>query len=61
MFQRALRNEFRRRGIARTAIAVVTQVLVDPADPAFGDPSKPIGSYMDDETAQTRAAELGWI
>jgi carbamate kinase len=61
MFQRALRNEFRRRGIARTAIAVVTQVLVDPADPAFGDPSKPIGSYMDEATARKRAAELGWI
>jgi carbamate kinase len=61
MFQRALRNEFRRRGIARTAIAVVTQVLVDPADPAFGDPSKPIGSYMDEGTARQRSAGLGWI
>jgi carbamate kinase len=61
MFQRALRNEFRRRGIDRTAIAVVTQVLVDPADPAFGSPSKPIGSYMDEATARQRAGELGWI
>ena len=61
MFQRALRNEFRRRGIERSAIAVVTQVLVDPADPAFGDPSKPIGSYMDEGTARQRSAELGWI
>lgn len=60
MFQRSLRNEFRRRGIERSAIAVVTQVLVDPADPAFGDPSKPIGSYMDEATARRRAAELDW-
>jgi carbamate kinase len=60
MFQRSLRNEFRRRGIERSAIAVVTQVLVDPDDPAFGDPSKPIGSYMDDATARRRAAELDW-
>jgi carbamate kinase len=60
MFQRSLRNEFRRRGIERSAIAVVTQVLVDPDDPAFGDPSKPIGSYMDDATARRRAAEFDW-
>ncbi len=61
MFQRALRNEFRRRGLQRSAIAVVTQVLVDRNDPAFADPAKPIGSHMDEETARRRAAELGWI
>ena len=61
MFQRALRNEFRRRGIERRAATVVTQVLVDPADPAFADPIKPIGSYMDEATAKARAKELGWI
>jgi carbamate kinase len=61
MFQRALRNEFRRRGLERTAIAVVTQVLVDHGDPAFAHPAKPIGSQMDAATAERRAAELGWI
>jgi carbamate kinase len=61
MFQRALRNEFKRRGLNRTAIAVITQVLVDRDDPAFADPAKPIGSYMDEPTARRRAAELGWI
>jgi carbamate kinase len=61
MFQRALRNEFRRRGLERTAIAVVTQVLVDRGDSAFEHPAKPIGSQMDAPTAQRRAAELGWI
>jgi carbamate kinase len=61
MFQRALRNEFRRRGLQRTAIAVVTQVLVDRGDPAFEHPNKPIGSQMDATTAHRRAAELGWI
>ena len=45
----------------RSAIAVVTQVLVDRNDPAFADPAKPIGSHMDEETARRRAAELGWI
>jgi carbamate kinase len=61
MFQRALGNEFRRRGSERRAATVVTQVLVDPADPAFADPTKPIGSYMDQATAAARAQELGWI
>jgi carbamate kinase len=60
MFQRALRNEFRRRRMAQKAITVVTQVLVGRDDPAFADPTKPIGSYMDEATAGRRARELGW-
>jgi carbamate kinase len=60
MFVKALRNEFRRRGLRREAVAVVTQVLVDGADPAFKDPTKPIGSPMDEITASKRAADLGW-
>jgi carbamate kinase len=60
MFVKALRNEFRRRGLKREAAAVVTQVLVDAADPAFKDPTKPIGSPMDEATARKRATDLGW-
>ncbi|MFN0316070.1 MAG: carbamate kinase [Burkholderiales bacterium] len=60
MFVKALRNEFRRRGLAREAVAVVTQVLVDRDDPAFRDPTKPIGSPMDETTARERIATLGW-
>lgn len=60
MFQRALGNEFRRRGLSRRALAVVTLVLVDHNDPALSRPSKPVGSYMDEETANRRARELGW-
>ena len=60
MFVKALRNEFRRRGLKREAVAVVTQVLVDSGDPAFDAPSKPIGSPMDEATARKRVAELGW-
>jgi carbamate kinase len=60
MFAKALRNEFRRRGLQREAVAVVTQVLVDRHDPAFEDPTKPIGSPMDEVTARKRAADLGW-
>ena len=60
MFQRALHNEFRRRDLHRRAIAVVTQVVVDPHDPAFNEPTKPIGSHMDEATANRRAERHGW-
>ncbi len=60
MFQRALHNEYRQRGLARQAITVVTQVLVDRGDPAFAHPNKPVGSHMDEETAKRRADEFGW-
>ncbi len=60
MFVRAFRNEFRKRGIAREPVAVVTETLVDAADPAFRDPTKPIGSQMDETTARKLAAAHGW-
>src|SRR6185437_295374 len=40
--------------------AVVTQTLVDPADPAFQKPTKPIGSHMDEATAKRLAKQQGW-
>ena len=61
MFQRSLHNEFRSRSMDNQAVTVVTQVLVDRADPAFESPSKPIGSFMDESMAQERAAEGGWV
>jgi carbamate kinase len=60
MLQRALYNEFRQRGMVKQAATVVTQVLVDRADPAFRQPSKPIGSFMDEATAKSRAQSEGW-
>jgi carbamate kinase len=61
MFMKAFRNEFRRRGIKREPIAVVTQTLVDSDDPAFKDPSKPIGSHFDEALAKKLAAQQGWV
>ncbi len=61
MFLKALYNEFRRLKIDRKAVALVTQTLVDRHDPAFADPSKPIGSHMDEDTAQRLARRQGWI
>lgn len=60
MFQMALENEFRRRKIEMKAATVVTQTRVDRADPAFANPSKPIGSFMDQPTAQKHQASEGW-
>ncbi len=59
MLQQALDNEFRRRGLYRRAITIVTQVLVDRDDPAFQKPTKPIGGFLDKEAAELFAAE-GW-
>ena len=60
MFVRALHNEFRRRGMARQAVAVVTQTVVDRADPAFADPTKPIGSHMEEAKAKQLARKYHW-
>ena len=60
MFQRALHNEFRQRGIDKTAATVITQVRVDSSDPAFQSPSKPIGSFMDESVAKNHAENDGW-
>jgi len=60
MFVKAFRNEFRRRGLRREPVAVVTETLVDRNDPAFNAPSKPIGSHMDEAEARALAATHGW-
>jgi carbamate kinase len=60
MIQQSLDNEFRRRGLERSSVTVVTQVEVDPKSPAFQKPTKPIGSFMDEATAKARATQQGW-
>lgn len=60
MFVKALYNEFRKRRIDRKAVAVVTQTIVDRHDPAFTNPTKPIGSQLDEPTARRLAAQQGW-
>jgi carbamate kinase len=58
--QQNLHNELRRQGLAKQAVTVVTQVEVAPDDPAFRHPSKPIGSFMDEEQARLRRERDGW-
>jgi carbamate kinase len=58
--QQTLQNELYRRGIKKAVATVVTQVLVDKNDPAFKNPTKPIGGFMDENEARRREKELGW-
>ena len=60
MFQQALHNEFRLRGIKKQAVTVITQTIVDRNDPAFQNPTKPIGSFMDETAAKEKMAKEGW-
>jgi carbamate kinase len=58
--QQNLYNDFARLGMDKDAVTVVTQVEVSPDDPAFHKPTKPIGSYMDEELATRRRDDEGW-
>lgn len=59
-FQMALGNEFKKRGIKKPVVTVVTQVLVDKNDPSFKKPSKPIGQFYTEAEAKDRIAKDGW-
>jgi carbamate kinase len=59
--QNALREELILRGAPRPVSTVLTQVRVDPADPAFENPTKPIGQFMTREEADKMVAEKGWV
>jgi len=62
MLQQSLINELNKRGIKRTVVALVTQVVVEKDDPAFNNPTKYIGPYYYDENEVNRLIrEKGWI
>ena len=56
----AILNEMRRRDIMRSTANVVTQTVVYPDDPAFENPTKPVGAFLTEEEARAKAAETGW-
>jgi carbamate kinase len=57
MIQQSLQNALNRFGVRRDVVTVVTQVVVDPDDPATHDPIKPIGRAMDEPSARALEAE----
>ncbi|PJF44992.1 MAG: carbamate kinase [Phototrophicales bacterium] len=59
MIQQTLNNTLRVRGINRSVVTVITQVVVDRNDPAFANPTKPIGKFMSEEEAAKFRA-VGW-
>jgi len=61
MIERMLHNVWQRHGIERNVVTLVTEVLIDPADPAFGNPSKRIGKIYSREEAERLTREKGWV
>lgn len=60
--QNALREELRNRGIQNTPVTtMITQVRVEEEDPAFQNPTKPIGAFMTKEEAEIAAKNYGYI
>jgi carbamate kinase len=56
----SLENELYRRGLNRNVTALVSSVRVDPNDPAFQNPTKPIGGFYPRDKADALRAEYGW-
>ena len=49
--QQSLQNELHQRGMEKDVVTTVTQVVVDPSDPAFENPTKPVGDFYTKEQA----------
>ncbi len=58
--QNAIGNELKSRGISKEVATVVTQVVVDESDPAFQNPTKPVGGFYDKEAAAKIEREKGY-
>lgn len=59
--QNALGNALEKRNLTKSVVAIVTQVVVDEADPAFKNPTKPIGPFLDEADAQQEMATTGAV
>lgn len=60
MIAQVINNALWKRGIQRTVTCIVTSVEVDRDDPAFANPTKPIGSFYDADRAATLQSTHGW-
>lgn len=58
--QQALHDAFAVEGMNNYAVSVITQAIVDSNDPAFANPTKPIGPFYSEEEAQKVASERGY-
>jgi carbamate kinase len=60
ILEQALIHAFAETGVQAPVATVLTQVVVNPADPAFQRPTKPVGPFYTAEQAQQRARDRGW-
>ena len=61
VLMQAFENALREAGNSRHVVCLLTQVEVDPTDPAFNSPTKPIGYFFSEEEAKRLSKELGWL
>ncbi len=57
----SMENALREADNPRHVACLLTQVEVDPNDPAFQNPTKPVGPFFSEEQAKAVSAELGWL
>lgn len=60
MLQQTLHNQLHKIHNIKEVVTVVTQVVVDPRDPSFQKPAKPIGPYYSEEEADRLSNTYGW-
>jgi len=61
LLMQAIENALRRNGSERHVASLLTQVEVDADDPAFADPTKPVGPFFSEDEAKTLADDFGWL
>jgi carbamate kinase len=61
LIQQAFSNRLWLEGVGRESVCVITRVVVDPADPSFLNPTKPVGLFYTQQEAERLAAERGWV
>lgn len=61
VIQQALYNRLKKIGMVRDVVTVVTQVVIDREDPAFTDPTKPIGPFYTTDEAELLIRQKGWV
>src|SRR5699024_3819186 len=61
MMDQTLKNELHKLGLDNNVVSLLTQTEVSKDDPAFEDPSKPIGVFYSEDEANKLAEEKGWV
>ena len=59
--QQTIKEEMRIRGIIKDIVTIITQVIVDKNDPAFKNPTKPVGSFYTEEEANQLVTQKGYV